>query len=154
MIVQLTNDWFDGFTLHRKGRIEYNGDPAKLPSKAVVLSEKGFPVESTANTPKPGFGAKPAEEQVLDLIGAGPTHQIDVGPDAGGITPAPDNPEKDEKDAEKEKAEADAAQQKQHDEDVKDAKADLAKALPLAEEAAKQVQKATDPLFPAEKPKK
>lgn len=75
MIVLLKSNWFDGAKLHLQGRIDYSGPKEELPATAVILSEDGtLPVAS--NSPKAGFGAKPMEEQIMDLVGMGPTHQI------------------------------------------------------------------------------
>ncbi len=81
MIVLLKNNWFDGFKWYDKGRVEYNGPKELLPSDHVILSEDGtLPVAS--NSPKAGFGAKPIEEQIMDLVGMGPTHQISFPSDS------------------------------------------------------------------------
>lgn len=131
-----------------KGTQEYNGPEDQLPRDAVVVSKEGhLPVMS--NTPKPGHGAKPVEEQILDMIpGAGLTHQIDT-------TPTPEAPALSEEERkELEKANADAAA-KGDDERVKaaekkdaDLAADVAKALPAAKEAAERLSLATDSLSP------
>lgn len=125
MLVKFKRDFFgpDG-VLYSKGTQEYNGEVDKLPSDALVVSESGtLPVHS--NTPKAGFGAKPLEEQVLDLIpGAGETHLIDS---AGGNT----SNETDNKSA---------AEKKEVEAGVK-----------AAEAAAKQVEKVSDPIFAPKK---
>lgn len=156
MLVKLQNDWFDGQVFHKKGvTFEYNGDPKLLPRTAVVLSDKGLPLTSTANTPKPGFGAKPVEEQILDMVGAGPTHQIETGVVDTGITPAPE-PTEEEK-AKASEAEAKAArteQQEAHDKDVAEARKETEAALIVAEKAVTIVEKANDPFATLSKPKK
>lgn len=126
MLVKFKRDFFgaDG-VLYPKGTREYNGDLEKLPSDAVVVSESGsLPVHS--NTPKAGFGAKPLEEQVLDLIpGAGETHQIE--PAGGNAAGEPDK-------------KAEAVEKKEVEAGVK-----------AAEAAAERVKEASDPVFAPKK---
>lgn len=147
MLVSLKRDFFGpGGVLYKKGTVEYNGAEESLPSDAVIVSENGrLPVRS--NTPKPGFGAKPLEEQVLDLIsGAGVSHQIDVTPgkDAPRLTEA-ERKEQDEKAAKAEEAAA-AERKKQTEKEDAELKADVAEGLKNAEKAAEAVTKATDPI--------
>lgn len=155
MLVKLANDWFDGFKYHKKGVVEFNGREEDLPSSAVKLTDKGLPFVSTANTPKPGFGAKPVEEQLMDLVGASDTHQIEVGPgSSGGITPAPEPSLSDKLQANSEASEkreaARAEQQKRHDADVAEAQKGTEAALKVAEKVAEDVAKSTDPIFGAQ----
>lgn len=122
MLVSIKRDWFGpGGKIYTKGTIEYNGPEDQLPSDAVVVSEDGsFPVRE--NTPKAGFGAKPLEEQVLDLIpGAGVTHTISS---AGAATAT--------KATEKEDAEL---------------KKGVAAGIAEAEKAAEAVKQVSDPVF-------
>ncbi len=153
MLVNFKREFFGpGGVLYQKGTQEYNGDPDLLPTDALVVSEKGtLPVRE--NTPKAGHGAKPLEEQVLDMIpGAGKTHQIDV-------TPAPDlvltdaQREEKEKEAAKVAADDEKAKAKADDAEAKDLKESVEKALPAAEKAAEAVAKATDPLDILKDPK-
>lgn len=148
MLIALKRDWFaPGGVLYKQGTVEYSGPEEELPSDALIVSENGrLPVRE--NTPKAGFGAKPLEEQVLDLIpGAGVSHQMPVG--------APSAPAPKLTEAEREKAEADtetahkaaeAEKAKQVEADNKVTKKEVAEGLVNAEEAAKLVTKATDPL--------
>lgn len=148
MLIALKRDWFaPGGVLYKQGTVEYAGPEEELPSDALIVSENGrFPVRE--NTPKAGFGAKPLEEQVLDLIpGAGVSHQMPVGAPS---TPAPKltDAEREKAGAEAEEARkaADAEKAKQADAANTATKEDVAKGLANAEAAAKLVTKATDPL--------
>lgn len=128
MLVKLSNDWFDGQTYHKKGvTFEYHGKEEDLPNGAVILSENGtLPVG--ANRPKAGHGAKPVEEQIMDMVGGTDNHQQSVGGGEGsgeGVTKAP------------------ADEQKVLDE-----------AVAKAAEADKKVQEANDPLAFLETPAK
>lgn len=149
MLVQLKSDWFaPGGVYYTKGTVEYNGDEDDLPSTAVVVSKTGtLPVK--ANTPKAGFGAKPLEEQVLDMIpNAGETHMVSTPGGDDDIDLSDD--EKAERQAEanatrgeerKEAAKDDAAE-------AKAAQKDVDKHVKQAEKAADTIAKATDPLDP------
>lgn len=147
MLVNFKRDFFGpGGVLYTKGTREYNADENLLPRDAVVVSKQGhLPVQE--NTPKAGHGAKPIEEQILDMIpSAGKTHQIE--PADGGHAPALTDDQK----AERQKENDDAARKadEARAEEAKKADADLAKsvekALPLAQKAADAVAKANDPL--------
>ena len=148
MLIKLQNDWFDGQNFHKKlVTTEYNGPKELLPSSAVILSEDGtLPVGD--NTPKPGFGAKPVEEQILDMLGAGPTHQIETS--AGGALPSVrlTQEELDKRSDEARQAADDAANSsnERREELVKKMQQETAEALPKAHEAAERVEKAIDPL--------
>lgn len=147
MLVSLKRDFFGpGGVFYGKGTVEYNGDEKLLPSDAVIVSEGGrLPVRE--NTPKPGFGAKPLEEQVLDLIpGAGVSHQIDVS--APVKAPVLTEEQRKERQAENDKA-AEAARveaAKQTDKDNAELKSEVEEGLKNAEKAAEAVTKATDPI--------
>lgn len=144
MLVRLKNDWFDGQSFHKKGIvIEWNGDKKELPSDAEVLSEKGT-LPTSANTPKAGFGAKPVEEQLLDIAGAGPTHQIEVAGPSPTLTDE-EREEQEKKDREVREKEA-AEAKKKADEQTKEDGKQLEKVLPDLEKAAEEVKKANDPL--------
>lgn len=148
MLIALKRDWFaPGGVLYKAGTVEYAGSENELPSDALIVSENGrLPVRE--NTPKAGFGAKPLEEQVLDLIpGAGVSHQMPVGAPAAPA-PALTDAEREKADAEAEEARkaAEAEKAKQTEAENKVTKEDVAKGLANAEAAAKLVTKATDPL--------
>jgi hypothetical protein len=144
MLVKLANDWFDGAGYHKQGVIEYNGEESDLPSSAVVLSPTGtLPVAS--NTPKAGFGAKPAEEQLMDALGAGPTHQINLNTGTAATLTDAEREEKAKASAEAE-TKRDEAAAKERDDAIAAEQARIAELLPKVEEAAKELEKATDPL--------
>lgn len=143
MLVNFKRDHLGpGGVYYKKGTREYNGDPELLPRTAVVVSENGsLPVQS--NSPKPGFGAKPLEEQALDLIpGASPTHQIDV-------TSTPTPPPLTEEERKTREAEAEKARAEDRKEDEKaeeELKKETEQGLKNAEKAVKKITEATDPL--------
>lgn len=122
MLVKLKNDWFDGQAYRKKQVVfEYHGEMEDLPSSAEVVSEKGtLPVG--ANRPKAGHGAKPVEEQIMDMVGGSDNHQQTVG---GPTAEKSDGP-----------TVASKEDQKVLDE-----------AVAKAKEADKAAQQANDPLF-------
>lgn len=146
MLIKLQRGWFspDG-VLYQKGVIEFNGDVSTLPSDALIVSEKGtFPVRE--NTPKAGFGAKPLEEQVLDLIpGAGKTHQLDLTSTSAPVLSEAERKAKEEELA-KEKAADDKADAKDQEKALAEQKAEVEAGLKNAEKAAEKVEQVTDPL--------
>lgn len=146
MLVRLARDWFDGQTLRRAGiPFEYYGEKDGLPSKAVVLSADGN-LPDLANTPKAGFGAKPVEEQLLDMAGAGPTHQIELGGGAPSDSLTPQEQREKEREAtETRKKERDASDP-DAEAQLKADKENLDKVLPVIEKAAEDQKKANDPL--------
>lgn len=83
MLVKFRRKWFgpDGKLYGENGALLCevpDGLRSELPSDAIVMSEDGT-LPSDAVPAMPGFGAKPAQEQILDQIpGAAPTHQIGV----------------------------------------------------------------------------
>ena len=147
MLVKFKGDFFaPGGVLIEKGLREYNGPEDQLPSTAVIIDRQGrLPLQS--NSPKAGHGAKPLEEQVLDLIpGAGVTHQIDN-------TPAPKAPELTaEQKAEKQKEVSAAAEAASKETAKAQEKADAnlvtetKEGVKAAEAAAAKVEAATDPI--------
>lgn len=147
MLVKFKNDFFaPGGVLIEKGVREYNGEEDQLPSSAIIVDRQGrLPVMS--NTPKPGHGAKPLEEQVLDLIpGAGVTHQIDTTP--AERTPALTEEQRKDKQTENDKLAADAAKDKAKEDEKANATlaADVKAGVAAAEAAAAKVEAATDPI--------
>lgn len=162
MLVNFKRDFFaaDG-TLYSKGTREFNGPVedkngnSLLPSTAQIVDENGhLPVQ--ANTPKAGHGAKPLEEQVLDLIpGAGETHQIQQA-DGGGAAPVLTAEERHDKEtaAEKQRSEEREAAKKGDDAEAKELAKDVKTGVANAEKAAEQVKEMTDPLSPFNSPTK
>jgi hypothetical protein len=153
MLVNFKRDFFSASgAYYEAGTREYNGpveDKAGnslLPSDAVIVSEDGsLPFQPNSPIPKPGFGAKPLEEQVLDMIpGAGDDHQIHAADPGSAPTPLTQ-----EQKEEKEKAAGEAAVVEKTDEQ-KAADDELAKSvedsLPAAEAAAEEVKKIVDPI--------
>jgi len=146
MLIKLKRSFFsaDG-VLYPKGLVEYNGDPKQIPSDAKIMSKDGtLPVRE--NTPKAGHGAKPLEEQVLDLIpGAGVTHQLDLTTTAAPTLSDAEKKEKQEAN-DKAAAEADKDKAKAADKASAEDKKEVAEGLKNAEKAAEAVKEATDPL--------
>ena len=143
MLVNFKRDFFGpGGVLYRKGTREFNGEAELLPRDALVTSKEGhLPVQS--NSPKAGHGAKPLEEQVLDLIpGASPTHQIDVS--ATSRAPALTEDERKQREADADKAREES--RKKLDTENKDLVAETEAGVKNAEKAAELVEEATDPL--------
>lgn len=145
MLVKFKRPFFDGATLHPKGTAEYNGDPANLPSDAVVLDKDGY-IPVMENTPKAGFGAKPAEEQVLDLIpGAGKTHMVDPVAASAPTLTSSEKLAKELENAENE-AKTSETETKAEKKALDDEKKDVAEGVKNAEKAAEKVKEITDPL--------
>lgn len=148
MLVKLKRDFFDGATFHPKDvAFEYNGNAEDLPKDALII-EGHLPVAS--NSPKPGFGAKPLEAQIMDMAGAGPTHQIDV-------TSSPSERSLTDEEKEKEEDEASKQREAERKEDAKETEAarkeeakGLAEGLKAAEKAAEKVIPTVDPFASTE----
>lgn len=79
--IKLKRNWFgpDGTRYKaRDGMIQVTEEvAAQAPTSAQIFDDNGKSLPSKAPVPRPGHGAKPIEEQRLDIIpGAAPTHQM------------------------------------------------------------------------------
>lgn len=147
-LVNFKRDFFDrDGKYYTAGTHEYNGpteDKAGnplLPSDAVVVEGAALPFQQESPIPKPGFGAKPLEEQVLDMIpGAGDDHQIHS---AGGAPAVLTDEQMQQKLAAVGTTAPADEDRKKADEELA---ASIAEAAPKAEAAAEVVKETVDPL--------
>lgn len=89
--IKLKKNWFGPEGVRYKARdglIQVSEEiAAQAPTSAEIFDDNGKSLPSRSPVPRPGHGAKPIEEQRLDLIpGGAPTHLISQ---ATGTAPAP-----------------------------------------------------------------
>lgn len=162
-LVKLRRNWFAPGGVRyraRDGLHQVSQEVAdQAPSDAIVYDDNGKTLPSRSPVPRPGHGAKPLEEQMLDLIpGAAPTHMIrTTGPVISPPQLAPLSEEEQKKlDAEREAANKEAAEkveQKAKEEKV-DEQEKIDAGLATAEKVAEQAKPALDPVAAASTPGK
>lgn len=154
VFVILKRNWFgpDG-ARHRvtDGMFQIPDDQVdQLPSTARVFDDNKKELPSRSLLPKPGFGAKIAEEQILDVIpGAAPVHSTVATGTGGERTPfTPEEQKKlDAQAAERQKVRDAEAATPEHKEEQKKIDA----AVVEAEKLTDNLVKATDPVATAAK---
>jgi hypothetical protein len=158
-LIKLKRNWFDPSGQRRKARDGLHQIPddwiGQVPSDATVFDDNGKPLPSAAPVPRPGHGAKPLEEQVLDqLPGGGPTHMISTATSAD-ITTVPDEDlEKEVKrrQEEREKLAAEQAKTPEHKEEQKVVDKNLAELAKLTPPVEVTPAKVVTPPKPATPP--
>jgi hypothetical protein len=147
--IKLRRNWFgpDGIRYKaRDGMIQVTDEvAAQAPTTAEIFDDKGKQLPSRAPVPRPGYGAKPIEEQRLDIIpGAAPTHLINVAPDDAEVGALDDDDRKAVKAARD--ARAKLAQEQAKTPEHKDEQKAIDKNVTVAAQQEVKDKQATDPV--------
>jgi hypothetical protein len=153
MLVKLKRNWFGPDAKRYRVRENLHQVPDEwkdlVPSDAECFDDHGIALPSRAPVPRPGYGAKPIEEQILDVVGSG---TVKVTGTATTSAPPMTPEEKAEDDKKAEAAMEEFQKLRQEAEDAKengDEQSRIDELLKKADEFAKEHKLANDPVAAA-----